>query len=192
MVNISILNEYCCELDNHWILEWRSEPLTMPDEESEAGEQLEEPEDEVSALQAKLDELDKELQYAQAETANARQRGLRDRAEAIRFGAAGLASRIIPAIDSLEKALANENGDNEAIANGVKMTLESLKRALESEGVTILETTGKAFDPTRMEAIATVPVLEGQESGEVLEEIESGYMLHDRILRPAKVVVTSE
>ena len=192
MVNISILNEYCCELDNHWILEWRSEPLTMPDEESEAGEQLEEPEDEVSALQAKLDELDKELQYARAEIANARQRGLRDRAEAIRFGAAGLASRIIPAIDSLEKALANENGDNEAIANGVKMTLESLKRALESEGVTILETTGKAFDPTRMEAIATVPVLEGQESGEVLEEIESGYMLHDRILRPAKVVVTSE
>ena len=192
MVNISILNEYCCELDNHWILEWRSEPLTMPDEESEAGEQLEEPEDEVSALQAKIDELDKELQYAQAETANARQRGLRDRAEAIRFGAAGLASRIIPAIDSLEKALANENGDNEAIANGVKMTLESLKRALESEGVTILETTGKAFDPTWMEAIATVPVLEGQESGEVLEEIESGYMLHDRILRPAKVVVTSE
>ena len=192
MVNISILNEYCCELDNHWILEWRSEPLTMPDEESEAGEQLEEPEDEVSALQAKIDELDKELQYAQAETANARQRGLRDRAEAIRFGAAGLASRIIPAIDSLEKALANENGDNEAIANGVKMTLESLKRALESEGVTILETTGKAFDPTRMEAIATVPVQKGQESGEVLEEIESGYMLHDRILRPAKVVVTSE
>ena len=192
MVNISILNEYCCELDNHWILEWRSEPLTMPDEESEAGEQLEEPEDEVSALQAKLDELDKELQYARAEIANARQRGQRDRAEAIRFGAAGLASRIIPAIDSLEKALANENGDNEAIANGVKMTLESLKRALESEGVTILETTGKAFDPTRMEAIATVPVLEGQESGEVLEEIESGYMLHDRILRPAKVVVTSE
>ena len=192
MVNISILNEYCCELDNHWILEWRSEPLTMPDEGSEAGEQLEEPEDEVSALQAKLDELDKELQYARAEIANARQRGQRDRAEAIRFGAAGLASRIIPAIDSLEKALANENGDNEAIANGVKMTLESLKRALESEGVTILETTGKAFDPTRMEAIATVPVLEGQESGEVLEEIESGYMLHDRILRPAKVVVTSE
>ena len=132
------------------------------------------------------------MQYAQAETANARQRGQRDRAEAIRFGAAGLASRIIPAIDSLEKALANENGDNEAIANGVKMTLESLKRALESEGVTILEATGKVFDPTQMEAIATVPVQDGQESGEVVEEIESGYMLHDRVLRPAKVIVTSE
>jgi molecular chaperone GrpE len=92
----------------------------------------------------------------------------------------------------LEKAIANENSDNEAIADGVKMTLDSLKRALESEGVTILETTGQIFDPTKMEAIATVPVEEGQESGLVLEELESGYLLHDRVLRPAKVVVTSE
>tara|TARA_B100000214_G_scaffold125834_1_gene89429 strand:+ start:128 stop:622 length:495 start_codon:yes stop_codon:yes gene_type:complete len=164
----------------------------MSDGEPEDAEELKEPEDEMAVLEAKLAELEKELQYSKAETANARQRGLRDKAQAIRFGAAGLASRIIPAIDSLEKAIANENGDNEAITNGVKMTLDSLKRALESEGVTILETTGKLFDPTQMEAIATVPVQEGQESGEVLEEIESGYLLHDRVLRPAKVIVTSE
>ncbi len=164
----------------------------MSDGEPEDAEELKEPEDEMAVLEAKLAELEKELQYSKAETANARQRGQRDKAQAIRFGAAGLASRIIPAIDSLEKAIANENGDNEAITNGVKMTLDSLKRALESEGVTILETTGKLFDPTQMEAIATVPVQEGQESGEVLEEIESGYLLHDRVLRPAKVIVTSE
>ena len=164
----------------------------MSDGEPEDAEELKEPEDERAVLEAKLAELEKELQYSKAETANARQRGQRDKAQAIRFGAAGLASRIIPAIDSLEKAIANENGDNEAITNGVKMTLDSLKRALESEGVTILETTGKLFDPTQMEAIATVPVQEGQESGEVLEEIESGYLLHDRVLRPAKVIVTSE
>ena len=72
------------------------------------------------------------------------------------------------------------------------MTLNSLKNALESEGVTILETTGQIFDPTQMEAIATVPAEEGQESGLVLEELESGYLLHDRVLRPAKVIVTSE
>ena len=164
----------------------------MSDGEPEDAEELKEPEDEMAVLEAKLAELEKELQYSKAETANARQRGQRDKAQAIRFGAAGLASRIIPAIDSLEKAIANENGDNEAITNGVKMTLDSLKRALESEGVTILETIGKLFDPTQMEAIATVPVQEGQESGEVLEEIESGYLLHDRVLRPAKVIVTSE
>ena len=164
----------------------------MSDGEPEDDEEPQEPEDEMAVLEAKLAELEKELQYSKAETANARQRGQRDKAQAIRFGAAGLASRIIPAIDSLEKAIANESGDNEAITNGVKMTLDSLKRALETEGVTILETTGKLFDPTQMEAIATVPVQEGQESGEVLEEIESGYLLHDRVLRPAKVIVTSE
>ena len=164
----------------------------MSDGEPEDAEEPQEPEDEMAVLEAKLAELEKELQYSKAEIANARQRGQRDKAQAIRFGAAGLASRIIPAIDSLEKAIANENGDNEAITNGVKMTLDSLKRALETEGVTILETTGKLFDPTQMEAIATVPVQEGQESGEVLEEIESGYLLHDRVLRPAKVIVTSE
>ena len=165
---------------------------TMPDEESDADEQSEEPEDEMAALEAKIEELQKELQYAKAETANARQRGQRDRTEAIKFGAAGLASRIIPAIDALEKALTNQNGENQAISEGVKMTLNSLKNALESEGVTILETTGQIFDPTQMEAIATVPAEEGQESGLVLEELESGYLLHDRVLRPAKVIVTSE
>tara|TARA_B100000287_G_scaffold216335_1_gene204139 strand:- start:4314 stop:4868 length:555 start_codon:yes stop_codon:yes gene_type:complete len=173
-------------------LNGRQNRQTMSDDESEDVGEKEELEDDMAMLEAKVAELEKELQYSQAETANARQRGLRDRAEAIRFGAAGLASRIIPAIDSLEKAIANGNSDNEAIADGVKMTLDSLKRALESEGVTILETTGKVFDPTQMEAIATVPVQDGQESGEVVEEIESGYMLHDRVLRPAKVIVTSE
>ena len=163
----------------------------MPDDESEDVGEKEELEDEMTMLEAKVAELEKELRYSQAETANARQRGQRGRAEAIRFGAAGLASRIIPAIDALEKAIANGNSDNEAIADGVKMTLDSLKKALESEGVTILETTGKVFDPTQMEAIATVPVQDGQESGLVLEEVESGYLLHDRVLRPAKVIVTS-
>ena len=165
---------------------------TMSDEESDADEQSEESEDEMAVLQAKIDELQKELQYSKAETANARQRGLRDRTEAMKFGAAGLASKIIPAIDALEKALDNENDETQAFANGVKMTLNTLKNALESEGITIIEATGQVFDPTQMEAIATVPAGEEQEAGLVLEELESGYLLHDRVLRPAKVIVTSE
>ncbi len=151
-----------------------------------------EPEDPMSVLEARVAELLSDLQYARAETMNARHRGQRDRAEAVRFGAAGLATRIIPAIDGLEKALSNGNGDNEAILEGVRMTLESLKNALESEGVTRVETIGAAFDPTRMEAIATVPAPNDEAAGTVLEEIESGFMLHDRVLRPAKVVVASE
>lgn len=151
-----------------------------------------EPEDPLVVLEARVAELLSDLQYARAETMNARHRGQRDRAEAIRFGAAGLATRIIPAIDGLEKALSNGTGENEAIHEGVRMTLDSLKNALESEGVTRVETTGAAFDPTRMEAVATVPAPNDESAGTVLEEIESGFMLHDRVLRPAKVVVTSE
>ena len=173
--------------------------LDMPEDESgeaevadEAGTAEPEPEDPIVVLEARVAELLSDLQYARAETVNARQRGQRDRAEAIRFGAAGLASRIIPAIDGLEKALSNGNGDNEAILEGVRMTLDSLKNALESEGVTRVETTGAAFDPTCMEAVATVPAPNGESAGTVLEEIESGFMLHDRVLRPAKVVVSSE
>ena len=122
---------------------------------------------------------------------NARQRGSEIELK-MKFGAAGLASKIIPAIDALEKALDNENDETQAFANGVKMTLNSLKNALESEGITIIEATGQVFDPTQMEAIATVPAGEEQEAGLVLEELESGYMLHDRVLRPAKVIVISE
>ena len=70
----------------------------MSDGEPEDAEEPQEPEDEMAVLEAKLAELEKELQYSKAETANARQRGQRDKAQAIRFGAAGLASRIIPAI----------------------------------------------------------------------------------------------
>ncbi len=171
----------------------------MPEDEAGEAEPVDEaelveaePEDPIVALESRVAELLNDLQYARAETVNARQRGQRDRAEAIRFGAAGLATRIIPAIDGLEKALSNGNGDNEAILEGVRMTLDSLKNALESEGVTRVETIGAAFDPTKMEAIATVPSPDGGEAGTVLEEIESGFMLHDRVLRPAKVVVASE
>lgn len=173
--------------------------LDMPEDEAGEAEPIEEAEtaeaeteDPMAVLEARVAELLSDLQYARAETMNARHRGQRDRAEAVRFGAAGLASRIIPAIDGLEKALSNGNSDNEAILEGVRMTLDSLKNALESEGVTRIETTGAAFDPTRMEAIATVPAPNAQAAGTVLEEIESGFMLHDRVLRPAKVVVASE
>ena len=171
----------------------------MPEDESSEVEPVDEvemaeaaPEDPMELLEARVEELLSDLQYARAETMNARHRGQRDRAEAIRFGAAGLASKIIPAIDGLEKALSNGNGDNEAITEGVRMTLDSLKNALETEGVTRVETVGAAFDPTHMEAIATIPAPDGQAAGTVIEEIESGFMLHDRVLRPAKVVVASD
>ncbi|MDP6318472.1 MAG: nucleotide exchange factor GrpE [Candidatus Thalassarchaeaceae archaeon] len=147
--------------------------------------------DPIAILEEQVQELMSDLQYSRAETMNARQRGQRDKSEAIKFGATNLATRILPAIDSLEKALLNGNGDSESILEGVRMTLSALNSALEAEGISKVESKGIEFDPTRMEAVATVPAPEGEKSGTVIEEIEAGYMHHDRVLRPAKVIVAS-
>ena len=90
------------------------ETAAQPDEVVEVVEEL--VEDPIEVLETRVAELLSDLQYARAETMNARHRGQRDKAEAIRFGSAGLAVRILPAIDGLEKALANGDGDLRFVA----------------------------------------------------------------------------
>ena len=157
----------------------------MPDEEKEISV-TEEPD-----LESRVSELEKEIQYAKAETANVIQRAARDRSEVIKYGSASLARRLIPTIDHLSKAVdASEGGDGlESVIEGVKLTLHGIKSSLEAEGISQIEALGKKFDPTCMEAIATVPCPEGEESGSVIEVIESGYRMHDRILRASRVIV---
>ena len=144
-------------------------------------------------LKARVEELEKELQYSKAETANAVQRAARDRSEALKYGGSSLARRLIHAVDLLGKAVeASDEGDGaESVIEGVRLTLEGARAAMESEGVVKIEV-GSAFDPTTMEAIATVPVSDGGKPGSVIEIVEVGYMYHDRILRAARVIVAED
>lgn len=156
----------------------------MPDDEKEVSVP-EEPD-----LESRVSELEKEIQYAKAETANVIQRAARDRSEALKYGGASLARRLIPTIDHLSKAVDASEGDGlESIIEGVKLTLDGIKSSLEAEGISQIEALGKKFDPTCMEAIATVPCPEGEEPGSVIEVIESGYRMHDRVLRASRVIV---
>ena len=158
------------------------------DEVKEAIEQDEEV-NPIEELEARAAELEKELQYSAAEMVNVRQRAARERSEAMRYGGMSMALRMLPLVDSLEKALETANGDDSsALSEGVRLTLEGAKAALVAEGVSQIEVES-AFDPTMMEAIATVPVPEGIEPGSVIEVIEVGYMYHDRVLRAARVIV---
>ena len=147
-------------------------------------------EDEVELLKRKVAELEQEIQYYVADISNIRQKAARDRTQAIRFGPSSLAKKIIPLLSGLERAITQSEGENgEGFLEGTKMTIRGFKTALESEGVTHIESLGEQFDPTKMEAVAILPAPFGVSPGAVIEVIEEGYMLHERVLRASRVIV---
>ena len=91
---------------------------------------------------------------------------------------------------SLELAIESSKDSVDSTLEGVKLTAESMRSALSSEGIIEIDVEGEVFDPSRMEAIAAIPAPENIDSGRVLQVIETGYMIHDRVLKPAKVVVS--
>tara|TARA_B100001248_G_scaffold14065_1_gene9254 strand:+ start:52313 stop:52855 length:543 start_codon:yes stop_codon:yes gene_type:complete len=174
---------------DHWLLEGLLRPNIVAEESEDSGS--EESTTEEVDFEARVSELEEELQYAKAETVNIAQRAARDRSETLKYGGASLARRLIPALDHLSKALeATEVGEGtESVIAGVRLTLDGLRSSLESEGINEIKALGNDFDPTCMEAIATLPCPEGKNPGSVIEVIETGYRMHDRILRASKVVV---
>ena len=146
--------------------------------------------DPIKTLEEKIQELEKEKQYSTAEIVNLRQRYARERNTLVKFSSMNLASKILPVLDNLEKAISIENKESEKFIEGVNMTLKSLRSTLENEGVQKIEARDKLFDPSFMEAIAVIPTPEGKEPGSVVEIVEEGYMFHDRLLRPVKVIVS--
>ena len=146
--------------------------------------------DPIKILEEKIQELEKEKQYSTAEIVNLRQRYARERNTLVKFSSMNLASKILPVLDNLEKAISIENNESEKFIEGVNMTLKSLRSTLENEGVQKIDARDKLFDPSFMEAIAVIPTPEGKEPGSVVEIVEEGYMFHDRVLRPVKVIVS--
>jgi molecular chaperone GrpE len=164
-----------------------------PEDNTPVEEDIDEVKEEevVQSPEDRILELEKELQYSAAEIVNTRQRMMRDKNEALKYGAASLASKIIPIIDGLSKAIESSgDGKNpESIVEGVKLILENLSSTLVNAGIEKIEIGEKKFDPTAMEAIASIPCPDGEEPGKIVQVIEEGYKLHDRVLRAAKVIV---
>ena len=97
---------------------------------------------------------------------------------------------MLDVLRSLELAIESSKDSVDSTLEGVRLTAESMRSALSSEGIVKIDIEGDVFDPSRMEAIAAIPAPEDVDSGRVLQVIETGYMIHDRVLRPAKVVVS--
>jgi molecular chaperone GrpE len=127
---------------------------------------------------------------AKAETENVRRRGQDDVAKAHRYGIEGFAGALLAVKDSLDAALTVENTSIESFKEGVELTARQLEAVFEKFAVTPIVPQGEKFDPHRHQAISQVE--SDQEPGTVVSVLQKGYLLNDRVLRPALVIVSKE
>jgi molecular chaperone GrpE len=147
---------------------------------------------ELEALRREAEEHRDKYVRAVAELDNFRKRSAREVDAARKFGAERLAQAILPVRDSLEAGLAvAEKTGMSALVDGQRATLRLLEDALEASGIREINPAGQPFDPTRHEALSLVPA-PGVAPNTVLEVVQKGYELNERLLRAAKVLVTRE
>jgi molecular chaperone GrpE len=143
----------------------------------------------IEALKAERDSLQDRLLRTAAEFDNYRKRIDRERREQSESAATGLLIEILPVVDNLERALQAPSGPEAAgYRAGVELILRQLNDLLRRRGVTAIEALGADFDPRFHQAVSQ-EASDGHRDGEVMEEMQRGYMLGDRLLRPAMVKV---
>jgi len=151
--------------------------------------------DELEALRAERDEMRDKFMRALADAENARKRGERDRREAEQYGGSKLARDMLPVYDNLRRALNavtdETRAQSAALIEGVELTLRELLSVLNKNGVSlIVPEVGDTFDPQQHQAMFEAP-LPGTKAGQIIQVMTEGFMIHDRLLRPAQVGVSS-
>lgn len=189
--------------DEHRVKDEMAEAEVKQDEAKQETSEQEEIQDEeaitVESLQAKLAEAEQKAEEnyqkylrAQADFDNFRKRSRKEKEDQAKYASLALIGQLLPALDNFERAIAASKGtqDSESLAKGVDMVLRQLEQALTSEGVEAITTVGEVFDPTFHQAVIQVES-EQFESGTVVEELQKGYKLKDKVIRPAMVKVSS-
>jgi len=153
-------------------------------------------EQELEMLKTQLEEKTKETKEnydrflrVQAELENYKKRVEREKSSLVRYGNEELIKAILPVIDNLERALDHPQGENpDGLTEGIKITLNQLLQVLEKFGLTPIASVGEPFDPSRHEAMMQVESAD-HEPNAVVSELQKGYFLNDRLIRPAMVSV---
>ncbi|CAB3710883.1 Protein GrpE [Paraburkholderia sediminicola] len=143
----------------------------------------------LAEAEAKLAEMQENFLRAKAETENVRRRAQEDVAKAHKFAIESFAEHLLPVVDSLEAAVAHSSDDLQKVREGVELTLRQLSGALEKGRVVALNPVGEKFDPHRHQAISMVPA--DQEPNTVVAVLQKGFVIADRVLRPALVTVAA-
>ena len=145
---------------------------------------------EVATLQAKVAELQDQYVRGQADVQNARRRADEEVSKARKFALESFADSLLPVLDSLEAGLAVQTATPEQIREGAEATLRQLKSALERNKIVAIDpAAGAKFDPAQHQAISVVPA--EQEANTVVTVLQKGYLIAERVLRPALVTVAA-
>lgn len=144
-----------------------------------------------SELEASLEKEKKEYMFLMAEFDNFRKRTLREKSELIKNAAESAFKGLLPIVDDFERALKASEGVDDAVSirEGMELIYKKLKKYMEQNGVKEMDPADTVFDADRHEAISAVPVTDDSLKGKILDTVEKGYTINDKVLRHAKVVV---
>ena len=169
---------------------------SVADEETvkEATKEAEEPAEEkdpLEAAKAEIEELKTQMLYKTAEFDNYRKRTLKEKTELILNGGEKAVTAVLPVIDDMERAIENgaKTDDPAVLREGMELIYNKFIKALEGLGVKKIDTTDADFDTDMHEAVAMVPGMGDDKKGKVIDCLQTGYMLNDKVIRHAKVAV---
>ena len=160
-------------------------------EETEKETEEAEEKDPLELAQDEIKELKTQLLYKAAEFDNYRKRTLKERAELILNGGEKVLTAILPAVDDMERAIENgqKTDDAQVLREGMELIYNKLLKVLENQGVSTIETENADFDTDVHEAVAMVPGMGDDKKGKVIDCLQKGYKLNDKVIRHAKVAV---
>lgn len=159
------------------------------DNNTDAADKKAEEVDPLTKAQQEVEELKKQLLYKTAEFENYRKRTLKEKAELILNGGEKTVAAILPILDDFERAIADKSEDPKVIKEGVQMIFNKFVKTLEGLGVKKIETNNKDFDVDFHEAIAMVPGMGDDKKGKIIDCVQTGYTMNDKVIRHAKVAV---
>lgn len=146
----------------------------------------------AAELQAKIDDLQGKLMRSYADLENYRRRAQREQDDARKFESLRLVRDLLPGLDGLNRAIASaeQTGDKQALLDGIRMVANQFRDILRTHAAEPIDALGKPFDPNLHEALTQIPSAD-HEPMTVLQVVEMGYRMHDRVVRPARVIVSS-
>ncbi len=164
------------------------EDTQAPEEKAETAEEEKDP---LEEAQAKIAELNDALLRKMAEFENYRKRTVKEKAELILNGGEKTVTKILPVIDDMERAIENgkKTDDVETLREGMDLIYKKFITILEGMGVKRIDTDGQDFDTDYHEAIAMIPGMGDDKKGKVIDCVQTGYTMNDKVIRFAKVAV---